>query len=82
MTVHLADLQAMDFRARRPGNVDPGTCPACAMVVEVLYAAVDEHDPHLVDFAVELGALHALLGHPGDHRPERKNFLSQTLGRT
>ncbi|MFG3284969.1 hypothetical protein [Streptomyces sp. NPDC048111] len=77
MPLDLAALHATDFGRPRPGTIDPRTCPACAMIVSLLYEAAATSSTDLLSSCAELGALHALLGHPWDHRPERRDFLAR-----
>ncbi|MFK0175728.1 hypothetical protein ACIQVR_07170 [Streptomyces xanthochromogenes] len=78
--MNLAELQSIDFGRQQPGNVDPKTCPACAMVVKLLREAAATRSRDLLSTCLELGSHHALMGHPWDLRPERRDFLAQTLG--
>ncbi|WP_189761998.1 hypothetical protein [Streptomyces xanthochromogenes] len=80
MALDLAELQFTDFGERRPGDIDPTTCPACAMVVRILYEAAATRSTELLSSGVELGTLHALVGHPLDRSSARRTFLARTLG--
>lgn len=80
MALDLAELRFTDFGERRPGHIDPTTCPACAMVVRILYEAAATRSTELLTSGVELGTLHALVGHPLDRRPARRDFLARPPG--
>ncbi|MFE3180060.1 hypothetical protein ACFXKR_04035 [Streptomyces violascens] len=61
----------MDFAKPRPGLIDPGACPACALVKTLGAEVADTGDPELAARWVELDSLHAELGHPWDRRLAR-----------
>ncbi|MFE9373858.1 hypothetical protein ACFYM2_29360 [Streptomyces sp. NPDC006711] len=64
----------MDFRKPRPGPIDPKSCAACALIADIAREAVETMNLDLARDFVELGARHALLGHPDDDRLDRSGF--------
>ncbi len=80
MMLDLDALRTTDFRRPRPDPAGPGRCPACAMVVEIIKEVCASRDPALLEVCVELGFVHAVVGHPWDRSEERRYFLARLRG--
>lgn len=64
----LAALDDIDFGTPRRGPISPGTCPACAMINQLLIECAKVRDPQLAVMTMDLGMQHGLKGHPSDSR--------------